>query len=118
MGTIVPTSGEDGPSVTCWPCSLCYQAREQRNLVPAARQAVFVQGEAYPGTDAEQTGLPASQIRLTSRTSAGRRCCQATCRNVTLSCCNQHPRAEGTLGPALLALGLRLPALQQESCTR
>ena len=53
MGTIVPTSGEDGPSVTCWPCSLCYQAREQRNLVPAARQAVFVQGEAYPGTDAE-----------------------------------------------------------------
>ena len=86
--------------------------------MPAARQAVFVQGEAYPGTDVEQTGLPASQIRLTSRTSAGRCCCHATCRNVTLSYCNQHPGAEGALGPARLSLGLRLPALQWESCTR
>lgn len=70
--------------------------------MPAARQAVFVQGEAYPGTDAEQTGGPASQIRLaTSRASAGRCCCQATCRSMTLPYCNQHPRAEGTLGQAI-----------------
>lgn len=44
--------------------------------MPAAGQAVFVQGEAQPGTDAEQTGVPASQIRLTtSRASAGKCCC-------------------------------------------
>lgn len=59
VGTMVPTSGVDGPSVTCWACCL-YQTQEQRSLVPAAWLAVFVQGEALPGTDAEQTGVPAS----------------------------------------------------------
>lgn len=39
--------------------------------MPAAGAGCVCQGEAYPGTDVEQTGLPASQIRLTSRTSAG-----------------------------------------------
>lgn len=110
MGTMVPTSG-DGPSVTCWSC---YQAQEQRILVPAARQAVFVQGEASPGTAAEQTGGPASQIRLAmSRASAERCCCQDACQNTTQ--CQPAPQGRGGCGANSSLWASCFLALQWES---
>ena len=105
--------GNHGANIR-WGRALCYllarlpllSGLRTKETVPAARQAVFVQGEAYPGTDAGQTGVSASRICLTtSRASAGRCCCcQATCRNITLPYCNQRPRAEGALGQAVLSL--------------